>query len=98
MSDGVSRALAQRTELGADVVLDLPYERLTGDPGTALPELFGRLGARWGAEDEANLTAAREVPRQRAPHRYSLERYGLAPDDVQAAFAEYVELLPALRH
>lgn len=96
MSDGVSRALAQRAELGADVVLDLPYERLTGDPGAVLPELFGRLGARWGAEDEANLTAAREAPRQRAPHQYSLERYGLAPDDVRTAFADYLELLPAL--
>ncbi|GAA4692731.1 Sulfotransferase family protein [Promicromonospora umidemergens] len=98
MSSGVSRALAQRAELGSDVVLDLPYERLTGDPGTALPELFGRLGARWGAEDQANLAAAREAPRQRAPHRYSLERYGLEPDEVQAAFADYVELLPALPH
>jgi hypothetical protein len=96
MSSGVSRALAQRAELGSDVVLDLPYERLTGDPGAVLPELFGRLGARWGAEDEANLAAAREAPRQRAPHQYSLERFGLEPDDVRAAFADYVELLPAL--
>jgi hypothetical protein len=96
MSDGVSRALDQRAELGSDVVLDLPYEHLTGDPGTVLPELFGRLGARWGAEDEANLAAAREAPRRRAPHQYSLERFGLEPAEVRAAFSDYTDLLPAL--
>jgi hypothetical protein len=96
MSRGVSDALAQRATLGPDVVLDLPYERLTSDPGTALPELFERLGARWGADDEANLAAARETPRQRAPHKYTLERFGLESADVDAAFADYLELLPAL--
>ena len=97
MSDGVSRALVQRTELGPDRVLDLPYDRLTGDPGTALPELFERLGAQWGADDDANLAAARETPRQRAPHRYTLERFGLERSDVHAAFADYLDLLPALQ-
>lgn len=96
MSRGVSRALAQRAVLGTDVVHDLPYERLTGDPHTALPELFERLGARWGADDEANLAAAREAPKHRAPHRYSLDRYGLEPADVEARFAGYLDLLPAL--
>ncbi|WP_275002654.1 sulfotransferase family protein [Promicromonospora iranensis] len=96
MSRGVSRALAERAVLGPDVVLDLPYERLTGDPGTVLPELFERLGAPWGADDAANLAAAREAPRERAPHEYSLERFGLDRDEVRAVFAGYVELLPAL--
>ncbi|MFD2025965.1 sulfotransferase family protein [Promicromonospora aerolata] len=97
MSRGVSRALDQRAELGSDVVLDLPYERLTGDPAAVLPELFDRLGAHWGAEDEANLAVAREAPKQRAPHQYSLERFGLEAGEVRAAFADYLELLPALR-
>ena len=97
MSRGVSRALDQRAELGSDVVLDLPYERLTGDPTAVLPELFDRLGAHWGAEDEANLAVAREAPKQRAPHQYSLERFGLEAGEVRAAFADYLELLPALR-
>ena len=96
MSDGVSRALEQRAAPGTDVVLDLPYERLTDDPRTALPELFEQLGAQWGAQDEANLAAAREAPRQQAPHRYSLERFGLTPSEVRAAFADYLELLPGL--
>lgn len=93
MSDGVSRALVQRAELGPDRVLDLSYDRLTGDPGTALPELFARLGAPWGPDDEANLAAAREAPRGRPPHRYSLERFGLDASRVRAAFADYLELL-----
>jgi hypothetical protein len=92
MSDGVSDALTQRSELGPDVVLDLPYSRLTGDPRTALPELFERLGARWGAVDDANLAAAREAPRQRAPHRYDLERFGLDRAEVHEAFAAYLKL------
>ena len=96
MSDGVSRALVQRTELGPDSVLDLPYDRLTGDPGTALPELFERLDARWGAADDANLAAARETPKTRAPHQYSLERFGLDRTEVHEAFADYLALLPAL--
>ncbi|GHH75522.1 sulfotransferase family protein [Promicromonospora soli] len=96
MSRGVSGALAQRTELGPDVVLDLPYSRLTGDPGAALPELFERLGAQWGADDDANLAAAREAPRKRAPHQYTLERFGLNRDEVREAFAEYVNLQAAL--
>lgn len=96
MSRGVSRALAQRAALGSDVVHDLPYERLTGDPRTALPELFEQLGARWGAADEANLAAAREAPKQRSPHQYDLERFGLDQEQVHAAFADYLELLPVL--
>jgi hypothetical protein len=96
MSRGVSSALGQRTELGPDVVLDLPYSRLTGDPATALPELFERLDARWGADDDANLAAAREVPRKRPPHQYTLERFGLERDEVHAAFGDYVSLQDAL--
>jgi hypothetical protein len=96
MSRGVSSALVQRAELGPDVVLDLPYGRLTEDPGTMLPGLFDRLGAQWGAVDDSNLATAREAPRQRAPHRYTLERFGLEPSDVQAAFAGYVDLQAAL--
>jgi hypothetical protein len=96
MSDGVARALAQRSDLGPGVVLDLPYDRLTEDPGTTLPALFEGLGARWGAVDEANLVAARAAPAKRPPHRYSLERFGLDRSEVHEAFADYVELLPAL--
>jgi hypothetical protein len=96
MSDGVSRALAQRSDLGPDIVLDLPYDHLTDDPGTTLPTLFERLGARWGDADDANLAAAREAPRKRPPHRYSLERFGLDRAEVHEAFAGYMELLPAL--
>lgn len=96
MSRGVSRALAQRAELGPETVLDLPYSRLTGDPGTSLPELFERLGAPWGPVDEANLAAAREAPKHRSPHRYTLERFGLERAEVHAAFADYVALLPTL--
>jgi hypothetical protein len=96
MSRGVSRALAQRAALGSDVVHDLPYESLTNDPRATLPELFERLGAQWGADDEANLAAALEAPKRRAPHRYDLERFGLDQDQVHAAFADYLDLLPAL--
>lgn len=96
MSDGVSRALVQRADLGPDRVLDLSYDRLTGDPGAALPELFDRLGARWGDADEANLTAERDAPLRRPRHRYSLDRFGLEPGEVRAAFAGYLELLAGL--
>ncbi|PUB32232.1 sulfotransferase family protein [Promicromonospora sp. AC04] len=96
MSQGVSRALVQRAELGPDAVLDLPYGRLTGEPGAALPELFEQLGAQWGADDDANLTAALEAPKSRPPHQYSLERFGLERSEVRAAFADYVTLLATL--
>ncbi|WP_369371552.1 sulfotransferase [Promicromonospora sp. Populi] len=96
MSQGVSRALAQRAELGPGAVVDLPYSRLTGEPGTALPELFERLGAGWSAPDDANLAQEREAPKQRPRHQYTLERYGLEPDQVQAAFGDYVQLFPDL--
>ncbi|MFI2485347.1 sulfotransferase family protein [Promicromonospora kroppenstedtii] len=96
MSDGVSRALAQRADLGPGTVLDLPYDRLTGDPGAVLPALFEELGARWGEADDANLTAARAAPGKRSPHRYSLERFGLDQAEVDVAFAGYRELLSTL--
>lgn len=96
MSEGVAGALTQRAELGPDVVLDLPYGRLTGDPGVALPELFERLGAQWGAKDDANLAAAREAPRKRSPHRYTLERFGLDRAEVHEAFAAYLDLQATL--
>ncbi|MFD7021883.1 sulfotransferase family protein [Promicromonospora sukumoe] len=96
MSRGVSRALEQRAALGPDVVLDLSYDRLTGDPGFVLPELFERLGARWGADDDANLAAALDAPRHLPPHRYTLERFGLEPGEVRAALGDYVDLLRTL--
>ncbi|WP_020013272.1 sulfotransferase family protein [Promicromonospora sukumoe] len=96
MSRGVTRALEQRAALGADVVVDLPYDRLTADPGAVLPDLFERLGARWRADDDANLAAALEAPRNRPVHRYTLDRFGLTPDDVHAAFGDYLTLLRTL--
>ncbi|MFC7025270.1 sulfotransferase family protein [Promicromonospora thailandica] len=97
MADGVARALAQRADLGPDRVVDLAYDRLTREPGTALPELFDRLGAHWGPADEANLAAERDAPRRRPPHRYSLERYGLDPAEVRAAFGDYPRTVESLR-
>jgi hypothetical protein len=96
MSRGVARALEQRAALGPDVVVDLPYDRLTGDPGAALPDLFDRLDARWGADDDANLAAALEAPRHQPPHRYTLDRFGLEPNEVRAAFGHYLALLRTL--
>ena len=96
MSQGVSRALAQRAELGPGAVVDLLYSRLTKEPGTALPELFEQLGAPWGAEDDANLVAALDEPRTRPPHEYSLQRFGLDEAEVYAAFPDYMALVADL--
>ncbi|MFI9485570.1 sulfotransferase family protein [Promicromonospora sp. NPDC052451] len=96
MSDGVARALDQRAALGPDQVVDVSYERLTSDPGGALPELFERLGAHWGEADEATLAAEWDAPRRRAPHRYSLDRFGLETGEVRAAFGGYLGLLADL--
>lgn len=72
---------------------DVDYHELVQDPMAVVRAIYGRFG--WpltrSAEKEMVgwLDRQAERRRQEPRHRYSLEDYGLSPDEVDAAFAGY---------
>jgi hypothetical protein len=92
----VERARAARTvapgrdraAVPKERIIDVPYHVVVDQPHEKIPLLYERLGATWTAEDEARLGATMARPSKRA-HEYTISRYGLTGDDVEAAFGDY---------
>jgi hypothetical protein len=67
--------------------LDVSYSRLTADTETVLDEILGVLGAGAAMPAQARRQAlAQARGPARGAHRYTLDRYGLTPRAVAAAF------------
>ncbi|MGI8807434.1 MAG: sulfotransferase family protein [Acidimicrobiales bacterium] len=74
-------------------IVDVRYHDLVADPVAAVRSVYERLGRPL---EEAMAERIREYaaanPRHRhGPHRYDLAQFGLTGDDVDAAFAPYME-------
>ncbi|MEU6246059.1 sulfotransferase [Glycomyces sp. NPDC047010] len=92
----VGRARAARTvapgqpraAVPRDRIIDVPYHAVAHQPHEKIPVLYDRLGTPWTADDEARLGATMSRPTKRT-HEYTIDRYGLTDDDVEAAFGDY---------
>ena len=88
----MQRALVARD--GA-AVIDVSYEAMMGDPVGVVGAVYERLGRPYHPEEVARWAAA-HPQHQHGPHRYDLARFGLTDDDVDRAFAPYLERYGAL--
>jgi hypothetical protein len=95
-SKAIERSRRARRVLPRQAIVDVPYERLAGDPGTWLPWLYERIGSRWSAIDEANLARVMAEPASGRAHEHELARYGVSEADVEAAFGDYPRMVDRL--
>lgn len=89
----VNTALESRLSMPPSAIVDVPYHRLSADPHAEVPRLYGAIGAKWTADDEAQLEQVLARPAGTRPHQYDMARYGLHPDRVEESFASYLRLL-----
>ncbi len=72
--------------LPPEQVLRIRYDDLVADPEATVRRVYTHFGLELGSEYAAALAEAVEAGRRYASeHEYSLERFGLTPEDVQAA-------------
>lgn len=89
LSRSMDRALAARSGIPREALVDVPYSWLGTDPPTGAPKLYEAVGARWTDTDAARLPEIVARPKGNRPHRYDLARYGLTRADVDAVFTDY---------
>jgi hypothetical protein len=73
--------------------VDSHYLDLIADPAAAIRKIYHKLGRPWPAgHDETVVRYLRDKPRGKfGTHTYTLEDYGLDPEQVRASYADYVE-------
>jgi hypothetical protein len=95
-SSAIERSRRARLTLPREAIVDVPYERLAGDPQAWLPWLYERIGSRWEGIDEANLAGVMAEPASGRAHEHELARYGVTGADVEAAFGDYPRMIDRL--
>jgi len=97
LADSIERGRKLRHALPSGTLADVSYHRLVTDPHRYVPRLYEQLGAVWSNADKAGLDVLTGGPERVSGHRYDLGRYGLRPDEVEAAFGDYREQVADLR-
>jgi hypothetical protein len=87
------RNIAQRAALPPDQILDLRYEDIRADIGSAVDRVHAARGIDLDPVTRARMVAwEADNPQHRfGNHVYSLDRFGLTEADLKAAFADYIE-------
>lgn len=68
------------------------YAELVAEPRKGIERIYSELGLAMTPDYEATLAAAEPRTRaHRTSHRYSLEEFGLAPDEIHARLADLFE-------
>ncbi|MEU6250749.1 sulfotransferase [Glycomyces sp. NPDC047010] len=93
----VEQGRMSRLDIPKERMVDVSYHQLTADPHGQLPRIFERLGLDWSFKEQGNLDDVLARPGMRRNHEYSLARYGLDPDMVDAAFGDYTKLVNSIR-
>ncbi len=85
----LERCLEARDRLPAERFLDLAYRDVVADPIGEVRRIYAFLGRKFAPETEAAMRRhTLENPREkRAPHAYTLERFGYTREQVAGAFA-----------
>ncbi len=74
-------------------VIDVSYEELARDPVAVVRSVYASTGRPLdvGVEGTVRAWAAAHRQHEHGPHRYDLATFGLTPDEVDAAFGDYIE-------
>ena len=86
-SRGLRRFAAARSRHDPAQFVDVEYDDFVADPLRTVEVIYDRLGTPLTAGARAAMTALRADERRPA-HRYTLADFGLAPTEVDAAFAD----------
>ena len=89
----MGRAMEVRRSTGDDAFVDVSYRDLAADPVGTVRGLYRRLGRPLAAdvEDRMDRWVADNPRHKHGAHRYDLARFRLSGEEVDAAFAAYVE-------
>jgi len=85
------RALDVRDAADASRFVDVSYRALVGDPVATVRAVYRRLGRSLtpAVEDRIGQWGDANPQHKHGAHRYDLARFGLDPDEVDAAFERY---------
>jgi hypothetical protein len=91
--DGVRQAAVARAALGEDRFLDVSQRDLETDAVRTAERIYEFAGLQLSGQVRAAMGswAAENKPGSRGEHRYSPEEYGLTPEDIRVAFADYLD-------
>jgi hypothetical protein len=92
LSRGAELFMAARANHDPARFVDVQYEDLVADPIGTVESIYTAFDLPWSTAVRAAVEAEHEESRggHRAPsHRYTLDDFGLMPDEVDARFAEY---------
>jgi hypothetical protein len=90
-SSVLERALEARRRLDPAALYDLSYYDLVADPVNAVRQIYHFFGNEFGDGLEARMRAwlTRNPQHKFGRHRYDLDQFGLAPEDLGRAFQSY---------
>lgn len=85
-------AMSVRDQRSASQFYDVDYDALVLDPMGMVRKIYTHFGVELTVTAEAKMKTWLEKDRQleRLGHRYTLAQYGLSPEDLERAFAEYI--------
>ncbi|MEO6808094.1 MAG: sulfotransferase [Isosphaeraceae bacterium] len=97
LSEGTERALAARAAADPARFFDVAYPDLVADPVRAARAACEHFGYPCGDEYEARMRRwmAENPQHKHGVHRYSLDEFGLDPDEVRARFSVYRDWMAA---
>ena len=98
LSRQIERNIVDRAQVGQERIVDVPYERIRDDPEMVIGEIYARAGRELTAEarDAMRKYAARRPEGHFGRHAYAADRYGLDPEKIGTAFADYCERFGAV--
>ena len=90
--EGIRRATDFRRRFGNDRFVDVSFAELQTDPVNTVGRSYAQLGLTFGDAARASVQkwADGHKPGHRGTHIYDLADYGLTPEQVRAAFSDYL--------
>jgi hypothetical protein len=91
-AEGMRRAMEFRSTFGDDRFVDVSFADLQNDSVKTVADSYDKLGLTFSdaARSTVQQWAAEHKPGHRGTHTYDLADYGLSPERVHEAFADYI--------
>ncbi len=91
--DAVRQAAAARSSVGEDRFLDVAQHELAGNAARTADRIYEFAGLKLSDDTRTAMAkwASDNQPGSRGEHRYRAEDYGLSPDAIRSAFADYLD-------
>lgn len=99
VSTDMNKYLALRKELGSSInILDVAYKDIITDPMSVVREIYQYAGRPVAEDEEKSMLDWNEQhPKDRfGKNTYTMERYGLTRNTIEAAFPEYIKQFSSL--